>query len=165
MKINPKTILDNKILVAVPGFSPIDEKQQLQQNGIDVRLAKAEKVVGVHEMYLDKNKDKRPDLIEMQVVDGCYHFEPGYQYALTFMEDVKVPSGMCATVVHRSTVNRFSGTLLSALFDGGFESKGGCGAMFRPNVKTKIEVGCRVAQIVFDSAEEASLYNGQYQRT
>ena len=164
MKINPKYILEQKIVHPAPNQPNIIEKDQLQQNGIDLRLAKAEKVVGVYEMYMDNKKDVRPDFIELQVVDNCYYFEPGCQYALTFMEDVKVPSGMCATVIHRSSLNRFSSTIFSGLYDAGYESSGGCGAMMRPLIKTRIEIGTRVAQIVFDKAEEASLYDGQYQR-
>jgi len=163
MKINPKYILEQKIVFSASGQPAIDVENQLQQNGIDLRLAKAEKVVGIHEMYIDKKKDHRPDFIEMQVVNNCYVFEPGFQYALTFMEDVKVPSGMCAMVIHRSSLNRFSGSIFSGLYDAGFNSDGGCGALFRPVIRTKIEIGTRVAQIVFDKAEEASLYNGQYQ--
>ena len=163
MKINPKLILEKKILFPAPGQPEIVEKEQCQPNGIDLRLAKAEKVVGSYEMYLDKKKDHRPSFIEMQVIDNCYLFEAGKQYSLTFMEDVKVPSGMCAMVIHRSSLNRFAGLIFSGLYDAGFESEGGCGAMFRPMSNTKIEVGTRVAQIVFEQAEEASLYDGQYQ--
>ena len=166
MKVNPKLILDKQYVKPAPGAPPIElegDNNQLQQSGIDLRLARVEKVVGSAELYVNKNNDTRPTYAELQVVDNCYLFQPGEQYSLTFMEDVEIPGDMCASIIHRSTINRGVGTIFSALFDGGFKSKGGCGATFRPLVPTKIEIGTRLAQIVFETAETASLYDGQYQ--
>lgn len=166
MKINPKKILEANYVKPAPNAPPLileGDNCQIQQSGIDLRLAKAEKVVGIAELYNDKSLDIRPSYLPMQVVENCYLFQAGEQYSLTFMEDVEIPGNMCATIFHRSTINRGVGTIFSALFDGGFKSKGGCGATFRPLVNTKIEIGTRLAQIVFEDAETASLYNGQYQ--
>jgi deoxycytidine triphosphate deaminase len=163
MRINPKTILEKQIVKAAfnqPDIAP----DQLQQNGIDIRLAKAERIVGQLELYAD-NRSVKPSLVEMQVVNNCYLFKAGEQYSLTFMEDLDVPSGMAALIIHRSTINRFAGTLISAHIDSGYKSQGGCGATFRPQATTLIEIGARVAQIIFDTAEESSLYAGQYQHS
>lgn len=166
MKINPKKIIEAGYVKPTPGAPPLcleGDNCQLQQSGIDLRLARAEKVVGTAELYNDKSKDVRPTYTEMQIVENCFLFQPGEQYSLTFMEDVEIPGDMCASIIHRSTINRGIGTIFSALFDGGFKSKGGCGATFRPLVSTKIEIGTRLAQIIFEDADTASLYNGQYQ--
>jgi deoxycytidine triphosphate deaminase len=161
MRINPKTILE-KLIVKAAANQPDITPEQLQQNGIDLRLARAEKVVGQLELYAD-NRTVKPSLIEMQLSNNCYLFHAGEQYSLTFMEDLDIPSGMAALIIHRSTINRFAGTLISAHIDSGYRSQGGCGATFRPHTTTLIEVGARVAQIVIDTAEESSLYSGQYQ--
>ena len=165
MKINPRLILEQGIIYVAEGMPPISIEEQCQQNGVDLRLFKAQRFVGSAELYVDKKRNRSPQLVEMDVNNNCYQFKAGEQYSVTFMEDVKVPSGMCSLVIHRSTINRGIGTLFSGIFDSGFESLNGCGATFRPIVDVKIEVGTRLAQITFDAAEEASLYNGTYQKT
>jgi len=164
--VSPAEILEKKIVYPIEEGSPIivdGEHNQLQQVGIDLRLNKAFKVFGKANLTLDSETTIKPSLIEMQKNDNCYFFEANKQYSIDFMEDVEVPEDMAAVVVHRSTINRTIGTVVSGVYDPGFRSKGGCGAIFRPSVDVRIEVGYRMAQIVFFSAESASLYNGQYQ--
>jgi deoxycytidine triphosphate deaminase len=161
MRVNPQLLLEKQIVKAATGC-PALTSDQLQQNGIDLRLAKAERIVGNLALYANGTTHK-PDLVDMQTTNNTYLFRAGEQYSLTFMEDVEIPSGMGALIIHRSTINRFAGTILSGHMDSGYNSKGGCGATFRPSSDTTIEIGARVAQIIFDEAEAASLYNGQYQ--
>lgn len=161
MRINPKVLLERGILKAAPSQPPLTIDQP-QQNGIDLRLASAEILVGKLELYAS-GKSIKPSFHELQLTNNCYLFKAGQQYSLTFMEDVDIPSDMGALIIHRSTINRFSGIIISGHMDSGFRSQGGCGATFYPSRDTIIEVGARVAQIIFDSAESASLYNGQYQ--
>jgi deoxycytidine triphosphate deaminase len=157
--------LEQGVVYTAPGVLEINTKDQLQQVGIDLRLAKASKVVGNATLSVDKNRTETPQLVDVQTTDGFYLFKAGNLYNLTFMEDVKVPANMAGIVKHRSTINRTIGTIESGWFDAGFESKDGCGAVFRPDVDVKIEVGFRCAQIVFYTATSANLYNGQYQKT
>jgi deoxycytidine triphosphate deaminase len=99
----------------------------------------------------------------MQAYNGYYQFEAGKQYALDFMEDVTVPDNMAAFIVHRSTINRTIGTITTGVYDPGFRSDAGCGAIFRPLSNVQIQVGYRMAQIIFYTASAASQYDGQYQ--
>jgi len=163
--LNPKKALDEGWLYASPNAPSINIEKQLQQSGIDLRLKMAEKVVGAGVLSENKQESQNPSLVELQLVDDFYLFKGGETYSLTFMEDVKVPENAAALVIHRSSINRFFGIITSGLYDAGFFSKGGCGAVFRPNTDVKIKVGTRVAQIIFFSAESATLYNGQYQGT
>ena len=166
--ISPKEILEKNIVYVSSGPSIVvddnNPENQIQQVGIDLRLIKAYKIAGPAEFYVSK-KTIKPELVELPINDNCYLFKAGEQYAIDFIEDVIIPSDMAALIINRSTVNRFSGTITSGVFDPGFRSKGGCGAIFRPTYTTKIEVGFRMAQIVFYSASSASLYAGQYQNT
>jgi deoxycytidine triphosphate deaminase len=166
--VNPKEVLEKGIIYVESGPTIIVDEEnpenQCQQVGIDLRLAKAFKIVGPVEFSVSK-KTTKPNLIEIAPVNGYYYFESGEQYAIDFIEDVRVPADMAALVINRSTVNRFSGTVTSGVYDPGFQSKGGCGAIFRPTYSTKIEQGFRMAQIVFYRASSASLYSGQYQNT
>lgn len=164
--VNPAEILNKGIVQAAPGYPPIQtvgSENQLQQVGIDVRLAKAYKVVGSGVLSLDKESNVKPQLVELQAYNGYYQFESGKQYALDFMENVTVPENMAAFVVHRSTINRTIGTITTGVYDPGFRSEEGCGAIFRPLTNVQIQVGYRMAQIIFYTASAASQYDGQYQ--
>lgn len=161
--ISPLEILEKKIVYVEDGeLITSGDENQIQQCGIDLRLAKAYRIAGAVEFFTTK-KSIKPNLLEMPITDNCYLFKAGQQYSLDFLEDITVPEDMAALIINRSTINRFSGTVSSGLYDPGFRSKGGCGAVYRPTIDTKIELGFRMAQVVFYSAKSASLYNGQYQ--
>jgi len=165
--ISPNTILEKNIVTAAPGHADINTwgpQNQVQQVGIDLRLWKVYELRGPLQLMLDETKSVRPSLQEAPLHDNeTFFLTSGNQYFIEFMEDVEIPADMAALVVHRSTINRFAGTVLSGWYDPGFKSRGGCGAIFRPLKDLKIQRGYRVAQIVFFSAESANLYNGQYQ--
>lgn len=163
--VNPAFVLKQGVVYTAEDVQEINQEEQLQQVGIDLRLAKAFRVVGNATLSVDKNRTKKPELIEMQQTAGYYLFKAGELYSIDFLEDVKVPEDMAAIVKHRSTINRTIGTIESGWYDPGFESSGGCGAVFRPNTDVRIEVGFRCAQIVFYTATSANLYNGQYQKS
>jgi deoxycytidine triphosphate deaminase len=157
--VNPKHILEQNVVYSKD--MSINESEQLQQSGIDLRLKKAYRITGAAEFRLTTSV--KPSAIELQLVDNCYLFKAGEQYSLDFVEDVSVPEDMAALIINRSSINRNVGFCTSGLFDPGYRSQGGCGAMFRPTIDVKIEKGFRMAQIVFFRSEAASLYNGQYQ--
>lgn len=163
--VSPAEILKNRYVYASENFPEIDTNEQLQQVGIDLRLAKASKVTGTATLTVNKANIVKPQINEMQVTDGFLLFKAGELYSLDFMEDVTIPENMAAIIKHRSTINRTIGTIESGWFDPGFSSSGGCGAVFRPNTDVKIQIGFRCAQIVFYTATSANLYNGQYQGT
>ena len=163
MIINPSLILKEGVVYTKENVLDINEAEQLQQIGIDLRLAKAQKVIGNATLTVDKNRIQKPSMVDMQVSAGFYLFKAGELYSLDFMEDVDVPEGMAGFVKHRSTINRTIGTIESGWYDSGFQSEGGCGAVFRPNTDVKVEIGFRMAQIVFYKAENANMYDGQYQ--
>jgi deoxycytidine triphosphate deaminase len=160
--VSPKEILERGIVSATAGAPEIDVSQQMQQVGIDLRLARAQRVEGLVE-FTNNTTSLKPNFYDMQIIDNCYFFKAGSQYSLDFFEDISVPEDMAALIINRSSINRHSGVITSGVYDPGFRSKGGCGAMFRPTINTKIEIGFRVAQVMFFTAESASLYNGQYQ--
>lgn len=76
------------------------------------------------------------------------------------MEEIEVPNGMCAQILTRSTVNRGGNFITSGLYDAGY--KGVLGCILHINVPLTIEIGVRLAQIIFSEAEEGDLYSGIY---
>lgn len=164
--VSPRRVLELGAVRSFETYPPIvtdfnDPECAIQQNGVDLRLAEAAVARGDTRFTLDKNRTKKCEYHIMQPKDNLFEFIAGYQYALDFMEWVEVPENMMAYIFMRSSINRYAGSLLVGMWDSGF--KGRLGAIFRPLVCTTIEVGFRVAQIVFFKAEAARLYSGQYQ--
>lgn len=151
MIINPKYIVDQKI-VEGEGF-------EIQQNGIDITLSSASLVSGG---ILSKNSRKINEYVPMSPEENNHYvFFPNQAYAIEFEQKVKVPDNMCAQIIQRSTLNRMGGFVLSGLYDSGFQNV--IGAILRTSCEIRIEKGARVAQIIFQEASPASLYNGVYQ--
>lgn len=165
--VSPMEILERKIVRPVEDFPEIvtdldDPECQIQQNGLDLRLADAAIAVGHTKFTLDKNYEERCNYSPVAMdQEGCFTFAAGRMYAIDFMEWVQVPTDMCAYVFVRSSMNRYSGSFITGLWDSGF--RGRLGGVFRPQIHTAIEQGVRMAQIVFLRAEPYRLYEGQYQ--
>lgn len=139
-----------------------DDECALQQNGIDLRLDSVDVAEGGSIFTLYKKGDQRCKYYNLEPdASGNFTFFPGRQYGINFMEWIEVPERMCAYIFMRSSINRYSGTFFSALWDAGF--RGRLGGVFRPTVTTIIERGYRIAQIVFFKSDSYRLYDGQYQ--
>jgi deoxycytidine triphosphate deaminase len=165
--VNPREILDQGYVRPFEGNPDIitdsaDEECALQQNGIDLRLDTVQVADGATRFSLYKKKDTRCTYYPLEPnADNDFLFFPGKQYAVDFFEEVEIPVGLSAYVFVRSSINRYSGMLLTGYWDSGF--KGRLGGVFRPYLPTTIERGCRMAQIVFYRSDSAKLYKGQYQ--
>jgi len=165
--VNPSTIIEQGIVSPAEGFPEIivddnNPECALQQNGIDLRLAEVGIASGTTRFTLGKRDDSKcsynPVLPDSA---GMFTFQPGQQYALDFMEWVDTPKNLSSYIFTRSSVNRYSGIFMTGYWDSGF--RGRLGGIFRPSVPTTVEVGCRMAQIVFFKSNPAKLYDGQYQ--
>jgi len=165
--VNPKHILDLGAVKPYEGrpsivINPNDDECALQQNGIDLRLDEIQEAVGSTTFTLHKKGDIRCNYFKLEPdAKGMFRMYPGKQYALDCFETIDVPGGMAAYIFARSSINRYSGIFLCSLWDSGF--RGRLGGIFRPYVPTFIERGCRVAQIVFFTADSHRQYDGQYQ--
>lgn len=153
MIINPKKVVELGLVKNLEGG-----KFEVQQNGIDLTIESVEGVnggvLGIHERRLGTYVEIETDR------DGYWDLFPGV-YSIMFQQEVEVPDNMCAEIVQRSTLNRMGGFILSGVYDSGFKNQ--IGAILRVSVQLKIQKGARVAQILFQDADPASLYNGVYQ--
>ncbi len=165
--VNPKWILDNGYVRSFEDNPPIitdpnDEECALQQNGIDLRVDTVQVADGATRFTLYKKKDTRCNYLKLEPdANNEFLFFPGKQYAVDCMEWVEIPQGTAAYIFMRSSVNRYSGMFLTALWDSGF--RGRTGGIFRPYIATTMERGVRVAQIVFFRSDSHRPYEGQYQ--
>lgn len=157
MIINPKEIVDKEVIK-----NARKHEFEVQQNGIDLTLDAAFRLVGPS--FLGKQSKVMP-AIEPAFAEGSdcvYEFKPGEAYSIEFGQDIEVPEDMCAQIIQRSTLNRMGAYIIAGLYDSGFKNQ--IGAILRTNVPIKIEVGARIAQIIFMKADAASQYDGQYQK-
>lgn len=151
---NPQTIVDEGVVKNMEGGN-----LEVQQNGIDLTVESISRINGGilskegKTIYEYGKKDANGD--------GFFTLGEGKAYAVEFQQEVSVPEHMCATVVQRSTLNRMGGFIISGLYDSGFKNR--IGAVLRTSAPIRIEKGARIAQIIFEDAESASLYEGQYQ--
>lgn len=152
---NPEVIFRDGIVSDLEGGS-----LAIQQNGIDITLESVEMVMGGSLGRDDKKINTYLPVKEDS--DGWFHLASNQCYSVMFQQEVKVPENMIATVVQRSTLNRIGSFILSGVYDSGFQNT--IGAILRTSSAIKIQKGARIAQIVFQSAESASLYDGSYQK-
>lgn len=145
--------------------------QQVQQNGIDVRIAEVHKILTPGKLF--KSGKELPATAEMMYTQEkvseddpdaspkMVHIEKGVPYALISMESVDIPENVAAMVIMRSTLNRIGVPIHSGLYDSGFRGK--IQPTLYPFNEFDIELGSRFAQVIFFRAESAALYKGQYQ--
>ena len=163
MIINPKTIVEQKIVTAEENCPEIEEKQ-IQQVGIDIRISR---VFTVHVPVVEILRNSKPDFNEiyrelMPDTNGCFRLMPGKAYSVDSMEHIKVPNNAAAFVLHRSTFNRSGIFITGSVFDAGFE--GNIGATMYVHNLADIEVGTRIAQVLVMQADAAKMYDGTYQQ-
>ncbi len=166
MIISPQIIIDQNIIVPAEGEPDMildsqDSECQLQQNGIDLRLSSACEIDGQAKFSRYKKDELRPRFWPEELKDGFLRFWPRRVYSIDFMEYINpIPANMSANIIVRSSINRFSGTIMTGWWDAGFEGR--LGAVFRPDMYTEIEPGVRMGQIIFFPSDSARLYEGQY---
>lgn len=93
------------------------------------------------------------DMVGFELVKGVYDIE--------FNEFIKLPQGVAALLLLRSTFVRAGHSMFSGLYDQGFENF--AGAVVHVEGPTFVERDMRTAQIVFiQSAGSGQLYAGGY---
>lgn len=163
-------IINPKKAVEAGWVKNIDEKA-VQQNGIDLRLDRLFAVDATGDpLILHKDEKSLPNLTEQYPMEyglgsgglfSGWYLQSLVAYQMLAMESIDIPSGACAEIVGRSTLNRSGIFFRSALYDSGFSAPAIQLAIF-PFASAYIERGARVCQIIFYEADSASLYQGEY---
>lgn len=157
MIFNPKEIANKGLVIDMPdtldGF-------EVQQNGIDLTLASIKVIKGG---LLGRAERKIEEYEDVEIdEEGYVKLDPKEAYSVEFEQDITVPMNACAMIVQRSTLNRIGGFITSGLYDSGFENR--VGAVLRTTAPIKIQIGARIAQVIFMEADAASSYEGVYKR-
>lgn len=157
--------------IAESGMLTGFEEKNMQQQGVDIRIAKINKIKGKVGVVPEEGKTVLPEYEPIQPL----HYKKGEGeriygwmlgpgvYDIEFVEGVKVDSFHAMKPLTRSSLVRMGSRIDSGLYDAGFNTEH-CGAMLYVSHPVIIAVNARVAQIVcLESDEVSNLYNGQFQ--
>jgi len=126
---NPKTIRDLKVVTDIS-----DVKNQIQQNGIDLKADMIFQVSTDKTCMLTEETRVRPESTKMEVME--YKGEKGFMlkagclYDVLFKESVKIPMNLSGMIIQRSSLNRMGAFITTGWWDSGFENR--IGAIVRP---------------------------------
>lgn len=146
-------------------------KENIQQQGIDVRLLEVFKVdengggiipAGNSRKTITPKTEKIACLPDGKNGEFGWMLKPGY-YEVMFDEGCDIPNNCSLQFKTRSSGIRCAIEIRSGLFDAGFNTKN-MGAFMKVELPIFIERHARVAQVIVDSSNEVeNLYNGQWQ--
>lgn len=166
MQLTGKQIVERGIIKAGNG-QPLDD-ECIQQQGVDVRVAKIYKVdiynpgkipaEGKTRLPKNGGEARRDESGEVKT----YWLDPGY-YEVVLDASCKIPNNIAGYFKSRSSVVRCGGDIRSGQYDAGFETDT-CGCFLKVEIPMVIEVGARVAQFIcYESEPVENTYDGQYQ--
>lgn len=170
--ISPKEALELGLIAFPDSIPPEEYENYIQQNGIDVTCDTLVELEKSNFILLKDGVARHRDTKEAGkgefAVEGvdrpvvCFELDHSvyYNFGSNFKIDVK--EGYMATLTVRSSLNRNAVLVTSGVWDTGYRGTVG-GTIHNQAGITHIEVGARVAQIVFFRADSAKLYDGQYQ--
>ncbi len=139
---------------------------KVNQVGVDLSVSKIEKIKGGVVVLQDKTivKPESYENVETIVVGDKHMWvlEPG-SYAITFNEGIKIPSNLTGFMLQRSSLMRGGATIVSSVWDSGFETAF-MGTTMIVNTPITIELNARIAQFfMHENHEPHELYSGQWQ--
>ena len=161
MILSPEMVLSKGYLSSKE--VPINEEAQIQPNGIDVRVKNVELIGNTSfKLLISGTQHASRIQIDKHIVDGEETFRvfPGRAFNFECYEWVTIPAGLVACIYMRSTLNRNGILVGCGLYDSGFS--GPVSFTVYPSSNGIIQVGVRVAQIVFYKSDGESLYSGSY---
>lgn len=150
------------------------DKEQIQPNGVDLRIDKILALRGISILSDDdytktlRREAARKDTDEMEektqdIVnsDEIYLLSPDSGYVVVYNEIIRIPEDCIGFVFPRSRLLRNGCHLNTAVWDSGYEGRGEGALMV--NKSLYVETNMRIGQIVFADAESFGQYEGHAQ--
>lgn len=164
MVLDGRTIVA-KNLVTFPD-DLYDTEEQIQPNGVDLRLHRVLHVQGRPALPAYGRIDA--DNVQVQEIplkDGWFQLtELVGNYLVDFRESISVPDGYCAIIHTRSSLVRCGVEVLTGLWDTGYQ--GQLGGSVRLKNPISLQYGARLGQVLFyKAAFNGHRYAGLYQGT
>jgi dUTP pyrophosphatase len=144
---------------------------QIQPNGVDLRIGELYRVSGNHAYFGEEEyvKPKRTKIQPEEEYAGrrqFYSIPPGH-YIVVYDEKIHIPEGHVGHVYPRSRLMRSGIQLTTALWDQGYEGVGEGMLIVPKSIKnTEIQVSTPIAQMTLreaESPEEFETYDGSHQ--
>lgn len=163
MVLDGRTILDKHIVSIPDDHQVFDVEEQVQPNGLDLRVVQLTEVRG----RLKVPRESGVDYAEIQTTEipwksGWISAKSGVSYVVEFREFISVKDGFCAIIHPRSSLVRSGINVTSGVWDTGFEGR--LGGVLRPLNDVDIEYGSRLAQVQISRSEfNGHRYDGRYQ--
>jgi len=163
------TVLSREELKAALAATPpliedADLHQQLQPNGVDLRVERVQRLTSPGLLGAADNVREPAAREDVQAdKDGWWDLHRG-SYVITYREKVNLPTDLMALSRPRSSLLRSGVAIHSAVWDAGYSGRGE-GLMAVLNSRGyRLQRGARVAQLVFFrlSAPTAEGYKGKY---
>ncbi len=131
---------------------------QVQPNGVDLTVDAVFEQVSPGRIGRDGKEIGDRDPVE---TNGDYfRLAPG-GYVVRYAETVRIPDGHVGFLLPRSSLLRNSCMLDTAVWDAGYEGRGE--GLLEVYHEIELEVGARIAQLVFAGAAHQDTYDGDYQ--
>jgi len=144
----------------------LDRALQVQPAGVDLTVAEVYKFRGHGLLGFSNESRALPSVEKMKFDDDGRLFLERGAYRIRYNEVVKVPSDCVAIGLPRSSLMRMGATVVSALWDPGYEGRGEGLLIVENPYGIVLEKNARVAQLTFIRLESkpASEYRGAYMR-
>ncbi len=141
-------------------LDPIKNKQ-IQPAGVDLTVIEVFEIDSVGEIDFSNENRKVPEGKKLEFSENKIHLKPG-SYKIMYGEAVKMPKDALGIVLPRSTLMRMGATVISALWDPGYQGRGyGLLVVFNPH-GIIIHRNARVAQIFMIKGKTNKEYEGTY---
>ncbi|MDI9646664.1 MAG: deoxyuridine 5'-triphosphate nucleotidohydrolase [Archaeoglobales archaeon] len=140
----------------------IDLEIQLQPNGFDCTLRKVFKLKNAGKIDFD-NKERIVSETEEISFENDWAYLPKGYYKAQINEIVKLPRNVMAIGKPRSTLVRCGASVISAVWDAGYEGRGEIGIFVANEEGIWLKRNARIMQLVFLKLEkETEGYRGTY---
>jgi deoxycytidine triphosphate deaminase len=150
-------VLSGKEVAKILG---INDEEQIQPNGVDLRLGRVLTFPSKTINFSNVNEDNTR---ELEPLNNEYHLKFG-AYLIEFQEVITIPLDCVGFVFPRSTLLRHGLDLRTAVWDSGYEGKGKC-LLVNYREHAIVKKGFRIGQIVMIRAENVEKpYSGRYQK-
>ena len=146
-------------------MSMIDDKSQVQPAGVDLTVSEVFKFKGHGQLGFSNASRKLPDVEKLNFnCDGRLFLERG-AYRVRYNEIVRVPGDCIAVGFPRSSLMRMGATIISAVWDPGYEGRGEGLLLVENPHGIVLERNARVMQLIFIKllAKPIKTYSGSYQ--
>lgn len=163
MKLDGYSIVDKKMIEFSDELA-LDPQDQVQPNGIDLRVKHIYRVHG--KCTIPREGKAEADLIvsRLEMKEGWWQLEAKEQamYYVDFFETLHLHDGYCADLKTRSSLVRAGVDVVCGLWDTGW--KGPLGCCLRVHNDVKLEYGAKICQLLVEESKfRGARYEGRYQ--